>query len=105
MPSEFKNEPLTDFGDPENASAMERALAKVASELGKNYDLVIGGKKKPTQDRIKSIDPSNPSTVIGNAAKATSEDAEEAIRVEERKRGGAGHVSVRRGGEDPRTEA
>ena len=48
MPSEFKNEPLTDFGDPANAAAMEKALDKVASELGGEYDLVIGGKKKKT---------------------------------------------------------
>ena len=65
MPSEFKNEPLTDFTDPANASAMEEALAKVASELGREYDLVIGGKKKKTRDRITSIDPSNPGTVVG----------------------------------------
>jgi 1-pyrroline-5-carboxylate dehydrogenase len=81
MPSEFKNEPLTDFTDPANAAAMEKALAKVASELGGEYDLVIGGKRKKTKDHITSIDPSNPDTVIGRVAKATSEDAEEAFRV------------------------
>jgi 1-pyrroline-5-carboxylate dehydrogenase len=81
MPSEFKNEPLTDFSDPANATAMEKALAKVASELGAEYDLVIGGKKRKTKNRIVSIDPSNPKTIVGKAAKATSEDAEEAIRV------------------------
>ncbi len=81
MPSEFKNEPLTDFSDPSNAAAMKEALAKVASELGGDYDLVIGGKKRKTKDHILSTDPSDPDTVVGKAAKATSEDAEEAIRV------------------------
>jgi len=81
MPSEFTNEPLTDFTDPTNAAAMKKALTRVAAELGGEYPLVIGGKKKQTKDHIKSIDPSNPSIIIGNVAKATSEDAEEAIRV------------------------
>jgi len=80
MPSEFINEPFSNFNDPENASAMKKALAKVATELGGEYELVIGGKKKKTKDRIQSIDPSNPSTVIGSVAKASSEDAEEAMR-------------------------
>lgn len=81
MPSEFKNEPFTDFGNSENAQAMKRALAKVSSELGKEYDLIIGGKRKKTQGRIQSIDPSNPKSVIGSVAKAVREDADEAIRV------------------------
>ena len=81
MPSEFKNEPFTDFSDPANAAAMEKALSKVAAELGGEYDLIIGGKKKKTKDQIVSVDPSNPETVVGRVAKATSEDAEEAIRV------------------------
>ncbi|UCG53163.1 MAG: L-glutamate gamma-semialdehyde dehydrogenase [Candidatus Latescibacterota bacterium] len=81
MPSEFKNEPLTDFSKTENEKAMKDALAKVSSELGKEYDLIIGGKRKKTQDRIRSVDPSDPKTIIGLAAKATSEDAEEAIKV------------------------
>ena len=84
MPSEFKNEPFTDFSDPANAAAMEKALAKVASELGREYELVIGGKKKNTKDHIISVDPSNPDTVVGKVAKATKEDAEEAVKAAER---------------------
>ena len=81
MAFEFKNEPLTDFSQPQNVKAFEDALAKVSSELGKEYDLIIGGKRKKTQDRICSLDPCDPKTVIGYTAKATSEDAEEAIGV------------------------
>ena len=39
---EFRNEPFTDFS-PENARAMQAALDRVASQLGHEYDLVIGG--------------------------------------------------------------
>lgn len=42
---EFANEPLTDFTRPENRSAMEAALKKVAGELGREYPLLIGGEK------------------------------------------------------------
>jgi 1-pyrroline-5-carboxylate dehydrogenase len=81
MPSEFNNEPLTDFSDADNANAMKNALSKVASELGGEYDLIIGGKKRKTKDHIRSTDPSNPNTVVGTSAKATSDDAEEAIQI------------------------
>jgi 1-pyrroline-5-carboxylate dehydrogenase len=81
MPSEFKNEPLTNFGTPENADAFQKALQKVASGLGKDYDLIIDGKRKKRQDRIRSLNPSDPKTVVGTASKATREDAEEAMNA------------------------
>ena len=40
----FKNEPLTDFGNPENARKMKAALTKVRAELGREYDMVIGNR-------------------------------------------------------------
>ena len=40
---EFKNEPFTDFSKPENAEAMKAAIAKVRSELGREYPVVING--------------------------------------------------------------
>ncbi|MBI3695402.1 MAG: hypothetical protein HY238_11275, partial [Acidobacteria bacterium] len=40
---EFHNEALTDFSRPENRTAMEAALAKVGSQLGREYPLRIGG--------------------------------------------------------------
>jgi 1-pyrroline-5-carboxylate dehydrogenase len=81
MRAEFKNEPLTNFGDAANERAMAKALEKVRSELGREYDLVIGGKKRKTREKIVSLDPSNPNTVVGSVGKATREDAEEAIRL------------------------
>ena len=72
MPSEFKNEPLTDFSQPDNVQAMEDALAKVSSELGKEYDLIVGGRRNKTTERITSVDPSDPSRVIGSVSKAST---------------------------------
>jgi 1-pyrroline-5-carboxylate dehydrogenase len=81
MLSEFKNEPLTNFSDPEHANAFKAALSKVSSELGKEYDLIIGGKRKRRQDRIRSINPSEPKTIVGLVAKAARDDAEEAMKA------------------------
>jgi 1-pyrroline-5-carboxylate dehydrogenase len=80
MLSEFKNEALTNFKNPEHENAFKAALAKVSSELGKEYDLIIGGKRKRKQDRIQSVNPSEPKTVVGSVSKATREDADEAMR-------------------------
>ena len=49
MPSEFRNEPFTDFSKEENAQAMRAALEKVKSELGREYPLVIGGERIETE--------------------------------------------------------
>ena len=81
MLSEFKNEPLTNFGTSEHADAFKKALSKVSSELGKEYDLIIDGKRKKRQDRIRSLNPSDPKTVVGAAAKASKEDGEEAMNA------------------------
>ena len=44
----FKNEPMTDFTKPENVQAMKAAIEKVRRELGREYPLIIGGKKGMT---------------------------------------------------------
>jgi 1-pyrroline-5-carboxylate dehydrogenase len=75
----FKNEPLTDFSREENARAMREAIAKVRGELGRDYDLVIGGKRRKTSDKIKSINPAKPSEVVGHFSKAGSEHVEPAM--------------------------
>ena len=77
----FKNEPLTDFSKPANQKAMETALAKVKAMLGKEYPLVIGGKEIRTDDKLKSINPSRPSEVVGVFSKANPDLANKAIET------------------------
>ena len=57
MPTEFRNEPLTDFGKEENAAAMRAAIEKVKSELGREYPLIIGGERTKTETQFDSINP------------------------------------------------
>ena len=75
----FKNEPFTDFKNAENAREMRAALDLVASQLGREYDLVIGGERFKTEGKIKSLNPARPAQVVGVHQKAGAEHAEQAM--------------------------
>ena len=66
----FKNEPLTDFSKPANRKAMEQALVKVKSMLGKEYPVVIGKEEITTPDKLNSYNPSRPKEIVGVFQKA-----------------------------------
>lgn len=78
---EFRNEPFTNFADPANKEAMQAAIAKVKSELGKEYPLVIGGEKIFTDKKIKSINPGNVDQIVGLQSSASRDLAEQAIQT------------------------
>ncbi len=71
--SEFRNEPFTDFSRSEEQQAFAFALAQVDTELGREYPLIIGGERVATPDHIASLDPADPSIVVGYAGKATAD--------------------------------
>ncbi|HEV2115990.1 MAG TPA: L-glutamate gamma-semialdehyde dehydrogenase [Terriglobales bacterium] len=75
----FVNEPLTDFTREENARKMRAAVEKVRGQLGREYDLIIGGRRVKTQDKIKSINPAKPSELVGLFQKAGKEQVEPAM--------------------------
>jgi 1-pyrroline-5-carboxylate dehydrogenase len=77
----FVNEPLTDFSKEENARKMRAAIEKVRGQLGKEYDLIIGGQRIKTQDKIKSLNPAKPSQVVGVHQKAGKEHVEPAMQA------------------------
>ncbi len=77
----FRNEPILDFTREENARLMRAAIEKVRSQLGREYDLVIGGKRLRTADKINSINPAKPSQVVGVHQKAGREQAEPAVQA------------------------
>ncbi|MBC7898493.1 MAG: aldehyde dehydrogenase family protein, partial [Saprospiraceae bacterium] len=65
MADEFKNEPFTDYSTPENTAAMQAAIAKVRSELGREYPTIINGDKIKLESKFQSINPANTSEVVG----------------------------------------
>jgi len=77
----FTNEPISDYRKEENARAMREAIAKVRRELGREYDLVIGGKRIKTAEKIRSINPAKPSEVVGIHQKAGREHVEPAMEA------------------------
>jgi 1-pyrroline-5-carboxylate dehydrogenase len=72
----FANEPLTDFTREDNARKMRAAIEKVRGQLGREYDLIIGGKRIKTKDKIKSLNPAKPPQVVGLHQKAGKEHVE-----------------------------
>ncbi len=81
MPTEFRNEPLTDFTREENAVAMRSAIEKVKRELGREYPLVIGGTRIETENKFDSINPAKRTQVVGRFQKATKELASRAVET------------------------
>jgi 1-pyrroline-5-carboxylate dehydrogenase len=79
MPTEFRNEPFTDFTKEENAQAMRDAIAKVREQLGREYPLVIGGERITTDSMLDSVNPANRTQVVGRFNKATKELAARAV--------------------------
>jgi 1-pyrroline-5-carboxylate dehydrogenase len=77
----FVNEPLTDFSKEENARRMRAAIEKVRGQLGREYDLIIGGKRIKTEGKIKSLNPAKPSLVVGLHQKAGKEQVEPAMQA------------------------
>jgi 1-pyrroline-5-carboxylate dehydrogenase len=67
----FRNTATLDFSKPENARAMLEALRQVHSQLGAEYDLVIGGELLRTQEKIKSLNPAKPSEFTRRQAQST----------------------------------
>ena len=77
----FVTEPFYDFRNEENARRMRAAIAKVRGQLGREYDLIIGGKRVKTTDKIKSLNPSQPSQIVGIHQKAGKEHVEPAMQA------------------------
>ena len=77
----FKNEAFFDFTKEENVRKMRNALDKVRGQLGREYDLIIGGKRIKTSDKIKSINPAKPSEVVGVHQKAGKEHVEPSVQA------------------------
>jgi len=77
----FENERLVDFSKEDNARKMRTAIDKVRGQLGREYDLIIGGKRIKTQEKIRSLNPAKPSQVVGIHQKAGKEHVEPAIQA------------------------
>jgi 1-pyrroline-5-carboxylate dehydrogenase len=77
----FSNEPIKTYTDPADVAAMQAALAAVKARFGEAYPLVIDGERIHTDHKIPSINPSNPSEIVGDVSAASLEQANSAIEI------------------------
>src|ERR671932_513852 len=77
----YKNEEYLDFSNEENVENMRAALREVGSRLGRSYPAIIGGKRVETDGEIVSVNPANPSQIVGRTARATEREADMALET------------------------
>lgn len=77
----YRNEPYLDWADEANVKAMRSALEDVSGHLGESYPLVIGGKRVETDGEIVSVNPANPSQIVGRVAAASEREADMALET------------------------
>lgn len=77
----YTHEPFTDYSVEKNYQSFKDAIKKIEGELGKSYDLVVGGERISTEEKITSYNPSNKEEIIGIVSKANKAIAEKAIEA------------------------
>ena len=77
----FVNEPFLNFGDADVRYPMLEALTTVRSRLGREYDLVIGGKRLRTGAKIVSANPAQPAEVVGIHQRADEQHVDSAMQA------------------------
>ncbi|HJV36906.1 L-glutamate gamma-semialdehyde dehydrogenase [Geomonas sp.] len=75
----FENQPMADFTKADERAAFPAALGQVRTRLGRSYPLFINGEEVVTADTIPSVNPANPSEVVGVVCQAGTKEAGEAI--------------------------
>ena len=81
IPTDFQNEPSIDWSNPENTRRMRVAIEKVRNELGREYDLVIGGRRVKTAEKTESLNPAKPSEIVGVHQAAGAAEVEPAMQA------------------------
>ncbi|HSH40026.1 MAG TPA: proline dehydrogenase family protein [Chthoniobacterales bacterium] len=80
----YENAPLVNFVHKQTQEQMFTALREVRARLGQQYPLVINGQKITTGKWMPSINPSNPSEVVGSVAEAGIAEADQAVEAARR---------------------
>jgi 1-pyrroline-5-carboxylate dehydrogenase len=75
----FRNERIRTFGDPEDCSSLERGLADVRRMFGREYPLVIGGRRIHRPGSMPSRNPARPAEIVGDVVAGTPLDVADAL--------------------------
>jgi 1-pyrroline-5-carboxylate dehydrogenase len=79
--TKFKNESYIDWSRKEHRSKMLQALDQASSHFGVEYENVIGGGGVRSLEKFSSLNPSEPSEVVGVFQKSSQGDATKALEV------------------------
>ncbi|MBL8879472.1 MAG: L-glutamate gamma-semialdehyde dehydrogenase [Phycisphaerales bacterium] len=77
----FVNIPNSDFSRSDMRDKMKSAIHSVRSRLGQEYPLVIGNERVATGKWENSLNPSNPSEIVGRFAMADAAATERCVQV------------------------
>ena len=76
---QFENNKVNFFKTTVEQNLMKDAIKNVEKSFSKEYPIVINGKEIMNSAKIKSINPSKPSEIVGLVSKSSKEQALEAI--------------------------
>ena len=77
----FPNVADTDYAEVEARQEAQNAFESVRKQLGKTYLPLINGEYQQTQDTVTSVNPSNPTEVIGKIGLLSMDQAELALQA------------------------
>jgi RHH-type transcriptional regulator, proline utilization regulon repressor / proline dehydrogenase / delta 1-pyrroline-5-carboxylate dehydrogenase len=77
----FRNAPLVSFIYKDNQDKMQSALREVRKRLGEKHPLYIGGEKIWTDNLTPSVNPAEPTEIVGYGTEAGIEEAERAVKA------------------------
>src|SRR5437016_2401094 len=77
----FRNAPLVSFIYKDSQDKMESALREVRKRLGEKHPLYIGGEKIWTDHLTPSVNPAEPSEIVGYGTEAGVDEAERAVKA------------------------
>jgi RHH-type proline utilization regulon transcriptional repressor/proline dehydrogenase/delta 1-pyrroline-5-carboxylate dehydrogenase len=77
----FRNAPLVSFIYKESQDKMQSALREVRKRLGEKYPLYIGGEKIWSDNMTPSVNPAEPTEIVGYGTEAGIDEAERAVKA------------------------
>ncbi|MCW5965505.1 MAG: L-glutamate gamma-semialdehyde dehydrogenase [Bryobacterales bacterium] len=79
--SPFSNEPYVNFGDPVVWAQAQESWDRLRSSLGTRFPLLLNGEWVDDRDTFASRNPSKPSEIVSEHARATIADAQHAVEA------------------------
>src|ERR1051325_7630465 len=77
----FRNASLVSFIYKDNQDKMQNALHEVRKRLGQKFPLYIGGEKILTDNLTPSVNPAEPTEIVGYGTEAGIDEAERAVKA------------------------